>query len=251
MKQTLLFLALSTAILLFSCEKKSNHEKVLEAKFFKNLYTQETLNKSEYKAFRDSLHQAYRDSTKGSFSIRYRMEKVIESKDSLIAPFKYTIRVGNEYIVRARNYDKIGMNIPPKKLQTIHGESIQIGGKQSKPTVLNFWFTGCKGCVLEIPSLNRLQTKYANKVNFVAMTTFDNKEDVLKFIEKKPFNFTHLASRDFNDYIKSLASYPYPETIFIDKEGTIRYIESALPPSEGAFVDMEIKYFESLIEELL
>lgn len=235
-----------------SCKQKT---KRIEPDFYKNLYTNEIINKSEYNDLFSKLYKEYNDSTKGSPYIAFQYENLIETKDSIIQLFTYDVRVGKEYKVRAHTYEKIGMSIPSRIFKTIDGDSIQIGGNQTKPIVINLWFIGCRGCVAEIPALNRLQEKYAGKVNFIAIT-FDDEKDVLKFLKKKDFNYKHISSKDYKykessteDYLKYIGSYPYPENIFIDRNGTIKYIEGGLPDAWD--LDLVIKHFESIIDELL
>ncbi len=239
-------------VLMTSCQQ--NHKRP-EPDYFKNLYTEEILNEYEFAQFYQSLKEEYYDSIEGFPYIGIRAEELIKKEDSIILPFKYDVRVGKDYKVRSRSYDKIGMNILPRIFKTIEGDSIQIGGNQEKPTVINLWFTTCGGCIAEMPALNRLQEKYADKVNFIAITG-DDEKDVLKFLRKKNFNYKHIASKDISyketsmeNYIKYIGSYPYPENIFIDRKGTIRYVEGILPNEKD--LDVAIQYFESIIEELL
>lgn len=251
MKKTIQILIIF-GIIFMSCNQKKQRP---EPGFYKNLYTHEILNKSEYNDLFGKLYKEYYDSIKGAPYITFQFESLIETKDSIIQPFKYDVRVGKEYKLRSRTYEKKGMSISSRIFKTIDGDSIQIGGNQTKPTVINLWFIGCRGCVAEIPALNRLQEKYADKVNFIAIT-FDDKKDVLKFLRKKDFNYKHIASKDYRyketsteDYLKYIGSYPYPENIFIDRDGTIKYIEGGLPSNED--LDLVIKHFESIIDELL
>lgn len=242
MKITIPFLLLSVVVFT-SCRQ---NRKRPEPDIYKNLYTQEILDKTKFSELINSLHTEYYDSIIGTANITIHFKKTIVSNDSIIQPFKYDVRVGDEYKIRAQTYDKIGMNITPRTFQTLHGDSILIGGKQLKPTVINLWFIHCPGCIAEIPALNKLQEKYADKVKFVALT-FEEEKDVLKFLRKKDFNFKHVTGVD--DFIKGIGSKPYPENIFIDRNGVIRNIEGGLGVSKD--FDMILKHFESLIEELL
>lgn len=242
-------------IILFGCKNKSADKEKLTPNYFKNRYTQEIFSKTEMQEFVDSLFVKYQDTIKGLSHIHFWNDKIIQSNDSIIQPFKYDFRVGIDYKVRAKEYKKIGMNIPVKKLRTINGDSIQIGGRQDKPTVINLWFISCWGCRAEISALNRLQKKYSDKVNFIALT-FDNDKDVRKFLKKQDFNFIHAASEDWKHketslrpYIKTIESYPYPETIFVDKDGTIRFVEGMIPKNED--INKETKHFEMIIDNLL
>lgn len=147
------------------------------------------------------------------------------------------------------------MSVPERVFTTIDGEQIKIGGIQDKPTVINLWFIRCGGCVAEIPAVNRLYKKYTNKVNFIALT-FDEEKDVSVFLQKHAFNYKHIASKNREDkklsvepFINLIESYPYPENIFIDRFGTIRYVEGALGNMDD--LDLSIKHFEMIIQDLL
>jgi len=255
------FIYLSIAIIsIFGCTQKS---KRTEPNFYKNLYTEDILDKSEFETFRSELFlslldtiymstldstekQMYVDSTLSKVQMNFIFYSLSVNNDSVIQPFNYDIRIGNEYIVRANSYEKIGMEIPSQIFQTIDGDKIQIGGKQNNPTLINLWFVGCSGCVAEMPALNRLQEKYVDKVNFVAMT-FQDEKQVTNFLKRKEFNFKHIVNVE--DFIKQIATKPYPENIFIGRDGQIKYIEGGLSDSEDW--DSVIKYFESILEKLL
>jgi thiol-disulfide isomerase/thioredoxin len=133
---------------------------------------------------------------------------------------------------------KINMKVEPQTFTTIKGDEITIGGVQDKPTMINLWFVGCSGCIAEIPTLNELYNKYADKVNFIAMT-FQHQKQVERFLLQKKFTFTHITSAD--PFIEHISTSPYPESIFIDKQGYIKYVEGIIPSNE----------FEEIIEELI
>ncbi|MBK9510889.1 MAG: TlpA family protein disulfide reductase [Cytophagaceae bacterium] len=99
--------------------------------------------------------------------------------------------------------------------------------------------------VAEIPALNKLQENYADKVNFIAIT-FDDDKKVLRFLKNKEFNFKHITNA--NQFIEYIGTKPYPENIFIDKDGFIRNIEGGLVKTRFRF---RAKYFGSIIEKLL
>lgn len=239
MKQLILILFLVFTI---SCSNKRP-----EPNFYKNLYTGEILNKTEFVKFSNSLHLENKSSTEKTH-ITFKFYKLEKSSDSIIQQFKYDLRVGSKYIVRSDKYEKIGTKIPQQNLTSINGEEVIIGGKQDKPTLINLWFIECPGCVAEIPALNRLKEKYSDKVNFIALNP-DSEEDVRKFLKKKKFEFIHIAN--VRNFIKEIGSYPYPENIFIDKEGYIRNIEGPLPSDKDANLNLSIEYFEEIIKELL
>ena len=255
------FIYLFIAIIsILGCSQKS---KWLAPNFYKNLYTEKILDTLEFKKFQNDLvfsfldtvymhsldstaMKKYVDSILSKVQMNLHFYSQIVNNDSVIQPFNYDIRIGDEYIVRANSYEKIGMDISPQIFKTIDGNNIQIGGKQNKPILVNLWFVECRGCVAEIPALNRLQAKYADKVDFVAMT-FEDEKQVSNFLKRKEFNFKHITNAE--EFIKQIATKPYPENIFIGRDGHIKYVEGGLADSED--LDSVIKYFESILESLL
>lgn len=243
-------------LLSISCKKEKQEPFKLEDIYYKNLYTGQILNKAEFKHFSNSILRKHLDSTQLAIdsdlikkaNLIFHFYEQEKSTDSVIQEFKYDIRVGDKYLIRAKKYDKIGMNIPPQTFNTINGEKFILGGKQEKPTLINLWFINCRGCMKEIPALNRLKEKYSDKVNFVSLT-FEKENDVLKFLNSKEFNFIHIAN--VRGFIEKIGSYPYPENIFIDKNGYITNIEGGLPAHKDLDVDTSIEYFESIIKKLL
>jgi thiol-disulfide isomerase/thioredoxin len=230
-------------ILFLGCKQKSKRP---TPNFYKNLFTEELLSGSEFKQLTDNLRAKNFDSIQGEKNIIIHFYELKISNDSVIQPFKYDIRVGNEYLVRADSFEKIGMEVTPQTFLTTDGDSIQIGGKQTKPTLINLWFVACGGCVAEIPALNKLREKYSDKVNFIAITSDDEKK-VMRFLKSKEFNFKHITNA--KKFIGYIGSKPYPENIFINRDGFIQNIEGGLGNQED--LDLVTKYFDSIIEKLL
>jgi thiol-disulfide isomerase/thioredoxin len=237
MKQLLLIF---TLLFIISCNKERP-----EPNFYKNLYTDEILNKTEFLEFGKSLLKKNSTSNEKPH-LNWVFFKSEKSSDSIIQNFKYDLRIGDKYLVRSKNYEKIGMKVPKQDFKSIDEEKVVIGGIQNKPTLINLWFIKCPGCIAEMPELNRLKEKYSKKVNFISLT-FEKEEDILDFLKKRKFEFTHIAN--VRNFIDKIGSFPYPENIFIDKNGYITNIEGGIPHSEN--VDLSIQYFERIIKKLL
>ena len=237
-----IFLAAHIA-LLSGCKQGPRY---LEADFYKNLYTGEILDKADFEKYCSSLSSNYTDPAGGETNVNFIFYGLTSSGDSVIQSFKYDIRIGTEYIVRAESYEKIGMDISPQRFRTIDGDSIQIGGKQARPILINLWYLQCRGCIEEMPALNRLQEKYAGRVDFVAVT-FEPEKEVLKFLKRKEFNFKHVT--DAQSFIDQIMTIPYPENIFINKDGRIEFIEGGIGISED--LDNNIEHFGSILDALL
>jgi peroxiredoxin len=103
----------------------------------------------------------------------------------------------------------------------LDGNLVKLSDYQGKVVVLNFWFIKCPPCVKEMPGLNKLKKKYARKgVAFIAVT-FETAKDVIKFLQKNPFNFTMIA--DAWDIIEQYEgmNLGFPVNYIITKEGKI------------------------------
>lgn len=101
----------------------------------------------------------------------------------------------------------------------LKGKTIKLSDLKGKVVVLNFWFTKCGPCVVEMPSLNNLVTEYKDKdVVFIAIT-FNKKGLVEQFLETKDFKYTIAANA--NDIITMYGVQSYPTSIVINKKGEI------------------------------
>ncbi len=127
-------------------------------------------------------------------------------------------------------YDKEGKNISENQL---------IG----KPTIINFWFTGCVPCVKELPHFKKLKTKFGNDLNYIAIT-FDSKSKVNQFLKKKEFDFLHIT--DSQKQISALGINSYPMTYILDNKGKIFEIYGELKDSE---YEELTKKLETLLEK--
>ena len=145
----------------------------------------------------------------------------------------------------------INKPLPDFQLQDLANGIKSKENYNDKITLINLWFTSCPPCIAEIPYLNDLKKQYEDRVNFVAIT-FENKDKINSFLERKPFDFEHLV--DGVAYLKKdLKTNTYPKLVFIDQEGTVRFVENAVlaqgrgPGSEA--VEILKEHLEYLLAE--
>ena len=115
---------------------------------------------------------------------------------------------------------------PDFAFKAMDGKSYSLADLKGKTVVLNFWFTACGGCVMEMPDLNALKQSYAGKdVVFLAFT-FDDDAKVNAFLNKSRFDYTIIpnARKASNDY----NIYGYPTSLVIDRNGVVKYINCSI-----------------------
>jgi peroxiredoxin len=110
------------------------------------------------------------------------------------------------------------------------GKTIQVSDYRGRVVLLNFWATGCGGCVLEIPSLIEIERAYKNEGFTVVGVSVDKSYEELKnddeawrkvraFIVSRKLNYPILMGDD--SIVSAYKVNAYPATYLIDKYGRI------------------------------
>ncbi len=84
--------------------------------------------------------------------------------------------------------------------------------------LLNYWATWCAPCIKEMPELNRLQKKYEDKGLVVIVLSDEDKDKLIEFAQKRPFDALAAYSTDF-DWAGIQSERPM--TFLLNKEGII------------------------------
>ncbi len=137
------------------------------------------------------------------------------------------------------------------ELRTLDNQRISSSDLKGKPSLINFWFTGCKPCIEEMPILNKLKSRFLDSINFIAIT-YEPKGKATKFFEKHQFDFTQIVNaKEFTD---KLGMKAYPVNIFLDKNATVTKIEIGMPyilDGNGNPLIRDGREFQGLLTKLL
>lgn len=126
---------------------------------------------------------------------------------------------------------KIDFLAPSFTLDSLDGNTYQVGGKRDKPLMLNFWASWCKPCNQEAPDLVNVYQKYGDQFDLYAIniTPGDNMRNIKAFVEKFQYPFPVLM--DMKGEVTDLYQIlPIPTSFLIDTDGVIReifYMETA------------------------
>jgi len=113
---------------------------------------------------------------------------------------------------------------PPLALRDLQGKEHKLADYRGKVVVLNFWATWCDPCREEMPSMQRLQDKLADKPFVILAVDYgEGAPRVSEFLKKIPVRFTVLLDRDISAAtawkVKVL-----PTTMVIDPQQRVRYV---------------------------
>lgn len=136
-----------------------------------------------------------------------------------------------------------GGKAPAFSLVTDQGRQVTPVSFGGKVLVLNFWATWCQPCVEEVPSLNRMQKKFANSgVVVVAVSVDKSPAKYRAFLDRIPVAFqTKLDSAA--DVSAKYGTFQYPET-YIIKDGRVM---RKFPQAVDWMSDDLTQYIQSLL----
>jgi len=138
-------------------------------------------------------------------------------------------------------------NQPAKdfELTAIDGRKIKLSDLKGKVVIVNFWATSCGPCISEMPHLVKVYEQYrARGLEILAVST-DSEVDragVVPFAKQHKLNFPVLYDEGTE---KTYQVYGIPTTLFIDRQGNVRY------RTEGFFDTETPRLTEAVLNELL
>ncbi len=134
---------------------------------------------------------------------------------------------------------KIGVALPELQFDLLDGKEVNSQDLIGKILVLNWWNTGCKPCISEMPGLNSLKKKYESQkdVLFLAVA-HNNKNEIDRFLKKREFNYEQSI---YNDKSLELFGKSYPVHLIVNKQGKISYYVSGGNKDMYLALDKEIQ----------
>ncbi|WP_040951604.1 TlpA family protein disulfide reductase [Gorillibacterium massiliense] len=142
---------------------------------------------------------------------------------------------------------KIGKSAPAFALTALDGKVYEVGGKRSKPLMLNFWASWCGPCEEEAPELAAVYDKYKERLDMYAvnMTATDEEQNVKAFVKQYGFRFPVLLDK------KGEAGGLYkiigiPTSYLIGVDGTITAVFNVLDSGD---LDKKLQSFLKEQEE--
>lgn len=113
-----------------------------------------------------------------------------------------------------------GYPAPNFALYNKRSQLISLSDLKGKHIYLQFWATWCSDCVRHMAVMEELQEKYGKDIAFVSISIDQEKQDMLRFLEKNPTYDWHILYGGSDIFIKEkFGVHTVPMYFLIDNEG--------------------------------
>jgi len=111
---------------------------------------------------------------------------------------------------------------PPLQLLDLDGRTRDLAQLRGRVVLVNFWASWCPPCVREMPSMQRLKEKLADRpFTILAVNMAEPDKDVRVFLSKMNVDFPVPMDRD-GAVLKSWKVFVFPTSFVLDAKGNIR-----------------------------
>ncbi|MBC8211483.1 MAG: TlpA family protein disulfide reductase [Gammaproteobacteria bacterium] len=115
------------------------------------------------------------------------------------------------------------LNPPELTLDDLQGKPHSLTDYKGNIVLVQFWATYCTPCRKEMPSMNRLIKKMADKpFKIIAVDMAESQDTVQQFLQQVPVDFAVLLDRDGSS-IGAWKVFAAPANFILDKQGNIIY----------------------------
>lgn len=143
-----------------------------------------------------------------------------------------------------------GQPFPSFKMQ-VNGKTFSNSELINKVSLVNFWFAGCKPCLLEFDGLNKLNEKLRGSEDFQLIAFTYEKQEIINEIRKKySLNFRTI-SVSYEEFERLLQGFGCPVNVIVNKEGIVKYWKSGGETSKEKVDDFIWKIMYPVIAEEL
>ena len=115
-----------------------------------------------------------------------------------------------------------GDSLPAFSLLTDAGDSISTETLRGRPSFIVFFHTKCFDCQKELPMVQELYEKYIGKVQFIAISRAQPREEVQRYWRDNCFRIP-VASQNDKHVFRLFAKKTIPRIYITDSEGIVCY----------------------------
>lgn len=109
-------------------------------------------------------------------------------------------------------------------LQDYNGREVKLSDFRGRLLIFVSWATWCRICMEELADLAAVKKEFEGKLEVVAINRAEVQETVRKNYSELDVSDSMLFLLDFTDsFYQFLGGFSMPETIFVDKDGFIKF----------------------------
>jgi len=138
--------------------------------------------------------------------------------------------------------------MPPFELPDLNGKRISAASLRGRPTLISFFFSTCKPCILEVGPLNRFAADRP-QMNFLSVT-FDDASEARAFVRR--YGVKWRVVPEARDFIDRVRVKQYPTLALFDADGRLLGMKKggASDALEAANVEPQVKrWVDSLLRK--
>ena len=118
---------------------------------------------------------------------------------------------------------EIGGEAPNFTLESTDGNSVSLKDFKGNIVMVNLWSTRCVPCVSEMPHIQAIHEKWADKgLKVLAVNVGDNAQKAGQFASDNGLTFTILIDSKAQMFQTFCLQQVIPITLFIDEEGILK-----------------------------
>lgn len=139
----------------------------------------------------------------------------------------------------------VGDPAPDFTLLDLNGQTVTLSSLRDNVVLINFWTTTCKPCLVELPYLQQLYTRYKDRgliVLATAVYTVGSDAPIRAYVADQGYTFPVLL--DSRGISRQYGVRGIPATFIVDAQGIVRHVQVGYGPG----VD---KALEEIIRPLL
>lgn len=221
-----------------------------QAYLFERIYVKQTLAESQDTLYvYNYIQQTYQGALRDKLAFLFIKREIDRLNDSLVVEIASTIQdqVLRETIEEYRNTMRVGVKATDFALPDVNGKLVRLSDYKGKVIFIDFWFTGCKGCLMYYEEiLSKAEPFYrANQdVVFISVSIDKSKDKWLNSIfgtDKKSGKYS--SPEVVNVYTSGLGTrHPvidryqvrgYPRPVLIGRNGRIYAVDSNVLRGRG------------------
>ena len=125
----------------------------------------------------------------------------------------------------------VGGSAPELDLIDLDGRRWTLADAEGRLVWVNFWATWCPPCRTEMPMMQRLHERYADRVLILGVDFGEERGAVVDFVERYRITYPILLDPTLEAYYQWSQQFGLPKHYFVDANGiVVREIAGELPP---------------------